>query len=80
MLCHTETEQGDHDLCLSRSLYTDTDPTSRERAARVRTEPNCGLKKKKLPAALMCDEEYPIHLSLHVIQKPIYLVRHSEDK
>ena len=28
-----ETELGDHDLCLSRSHYTDTDPTSRERAA-----------------------------------------------
>ena len=24
---------GDHDFCLSRSHYTDTDPTSRERAA-----------------------------------------------
>ena len=28
-----ETELGDHDFCLSRSYYTDTDPTSRERAA-----------------------------------------------
>ena len=28
-----ETELGDHDFCLSRSHYTDTDPTSRERAA-----------------------------------------------
>ena len=27
-----ETELGDHDFCLSRSHYTDTDPTSRERA------------------------------------------------
>ena len=26
-------ELGDYDLCLSRSHYTDTDPTSRERAA-----------------------------------------------
>ena len=25
-----ETELGDHDFCLSRSHYTDTDPTSRE--------------------------------------------------
>ena len=30
-----ETEWGDHDFCLSRSHYTDTDPTSRERAAAV---------------------------------------------
>ena len=30
-----ETEWGDHDFCLSLShyMYTDTDPTSRERAA-----------------------------------------------
>ena len=28
-----ETELGDHDFCLSPSHYTDTDPTSRERAA-----------------------------------------------
>ena len=27
-----ETARGDHDFCLSRSHYTDTDPTSRERA------------------------------------------------
>ena len=34
-----ETELGDHDLCLSRSHYTDTDPTSRERAATAGIEP-----------------------------------------
>ena len=28
-----ETELGDHGFCFSRSYYTDTDPTSRERAA-----------------------------------------------
>ena len=28
-----ETELGDHDFCLSRSHYTDTDPTTRERVA-----------------------------------------------
>ena len=28
-----ETKLGDHDFCLSRSHYNDTDPTSRERAA-----------------------------------------------
>ena len=28
-----ETEQGDHDSCLSRSHYTDTDPTNKKRAA-----------------------------------------------
>ena len=34
-----ETELGDHDFCLSRSHYTDTDQTSRERAAPVGIEP-----------------------------------------
>ena len=34
-----ETELGDHDFCLSRSLYTDTDPTSRERAATAGIKP-----------------------------------------
>ena len=34
-----ETELGDHDFCLSRSHYTDTDPTSRERAAAAGIEP-----------------------------------------
>ena len=34
-----ETERGDHDFCLSRLHYTDTDPTSRERAATVGIEP-----------------------------------------
>ena len=34
-----ETELGDHDFCLSRSHYTDTDPTSRERAATTGIEP-----------------------------------------
>ena len=37
--CHTETEQEDHDFCLSRSHYTDIDPTSKERAARAGIEP-----------------------------------------
>ena len=32
-------ELGDHDFCLSRSHYTDTDPTSRERAATAGIEP-----------------------------------------
>ena len=34
-----ETELGDHDFCLIRSHYTDTDPTSRERAATAGIEP-----------------------------------------
>ena len=34
-----EEERGDHDFCLSRSYYTDTDPTSRERVAKEGIEP-----------------------------------------
>ena len=34
-----ETKLGDHDFCLSRSHYTDTDPTSRERVATAGIEP-----------------------------------------
>ena len=34
-----ETELGDHDFCFSRSHYTDSDPTSRERAATAEIEP-----------------------------------------
>ena len=34
-----ETELGDHDFCLSRSHYTDTDPTSRELVATAGIEP-----------------------------------------
>ena len=34
-----ETELGDHDFCLSRSHYTDTDPTCRELAATAGIEP-----------------------------------------
>ena len=34
-----ETELGGHDFCLSRSHYTDTDPTSRERATTAGIEP-----------------------------------------
>ena len=37
--CHTETELGVHDFCLSRSHYTDTDPTSGGRAVTARIEP-----------------------------------------
>ena len=29
--CLTETERGDHDLCLSRSHFTETNPTNKER-------------------------------------------------
>ena len=34
-----ETERADHDFCLSQSHYTDTDSTSRERAATAGIEP-----------------------------------------
>ena len=34
-----ETELGDHDFCLRRSHYTDTDPINRERAVTAGIEP-----------------------------------------
>ena len=34
-----ETERANHEFCLSRSHYTDTHPTSRQRAATVGIEP-----------------------------------------
>ena len=39
MCCHTKAERGDHDFCLSRSHYIDTDPTSRDRARRSNPRP-----------------------------------------
>ena len=47
-----ETELGDHDFCLSRSHYTDTDPTCRERAATAGIEPGTsspGVARSTLP-------------------------------
>ena len=40
--CHTG-EWGDHDFCLTRSHYTDTHPTSRERTTTVGIEPTQDL-------------------------------------
>ena len=34
-----ETELGDHDFCISQSHYTDTNPTSRERAPTAEIDP-----------------------------------------
>ena len=36
----TETEQGDHDFCLRRSQYTETDPNGRERSATEGIKPS----------------------------------------
>ena len=54
---HTETERGEHDFCLSRSHYSDTDPISRERIARAGIEPTisssgvaCSTSPPVLPA------------------------------
>ena len=41
-----ETELGNHDLCLSRSHYTDTDTTSRERAATAGIEPGTPTRSR----------------------------------
>ena len=39
VLPHTRQERGDHDFCLRRSHYIDTNPTGRELVARVGIEP-----------------------------------------
>ena len=38
MCCHNKSERGDHQFCLRRSHYTDTDPTTMEQAP-VRIKP-----------------------------------------
>ena len=57
-----ETELGDHDFCLSRSHYTDTDPTCRERAATAGIEPGTSS-----PGVARSTAELP---RPHVIQIP----------
>ena len=48
-----ETELGDHDFCLSRSQYTDTDPTSWKRAATAGIEPGTSFQESRaLPTEL----------------------------
>ena len=49
-----ETELGDHDFCLSRSHYTDTDPTCRERAVTAGIEPGTSSPRSR---ALYRDDE-----------------------
>ena len=38
-------QRRDHDFCFSRSYYTDTDPTSRERAATAGIEPRTSSQR-----------------------------------
>ena len=57
--CHTRDRAGDHDFCLSRSHYTDIDPTSRERAATAGIEP-----RTSSPGARALPTELPRLLSL----------------
>ena len=57
---HTR-QRGDHDFCLSRSHYTDTDPISRERATTARIEPRTS---SHLPTEL---PRPPISRRLHLL-------------
>ena len=50
-----ETELGDHDFCLSRSHYTDTDPTGRDRAATAGIEP--GTSSPGVARSTVAEEE-----------------------
>ena len=65
-----ETEWGDHDFCLSRSHYTDTDPTSRERGS------NPGLPDQEL-RALPTELPHPTNTSVSLIQIMILLTCRS---
>ena len=47
-----KTEQGDHDFCLSRSHYTDTDPTRREQAA------TAGIKPRTSSPGVACSTDW----------------------
>ena len=52
-----ETDLGDHDFYLSRSHFTDTDPTSRERAATAGIEPGTSSLGVKFDVNLMSYEQ-----------------------
>ena len=49
-----ETELGDHDFYLSQSHYTDTDPTSRERAAIAENPEPPHQESRALPTEPPC--------------------------
>ena len=72
---HThETERGDHDSCLGRSHYTDTDQTSRERTATAGIEPRTsspGVARSKL--------SYPPPSSLRERDAGLWLLEESVD-
>ena len=51
--CYSETERGNHDFFLSRSHYTDTDSTSRERVWGPCPQPT-DQRLHALPTELMC--------------------------
>ena len=63
--CHTETERGDHDL--SRLHYTDTDPTSRERA-RGSNPQSPDQKLRGLSNDLLQAQETKVNSSCHTLQ------------
>ena len=69
-----ETELGDHDFCLSRPHYTDTDLTSRERAATARIKPGTsspGVARSTdwatppPPQSLLAMVDWPCQKALH---------------
>ena len=62
-----ETELGDHDFCLSRSHYTDTDPTCRERAATAGIEP--GTSSPGVARSTAELPRPPIRRQIHISDK-----------
>ena len=69
-----ETELGDHGFCFSQSHYTDTDPTSRERAATAGIEPGSSLpglarSTAELPRPTL-PEEMSFYAPVIIIDEP----------
>ena len=70
-----ETELGDHDFCLSRSHYTDTDPTSREQVATAGIEPRTsspGVARSTVPPLLQANNDKDlnhVYLAVHNLSK-----------
>ena len=66
-----ETELGDHDFCLSRSDYTDTDRISRERAATAGIEPGTSSPGVVRPPKII----HQCPMSQHIFLECTFLCR-----
>ena len=78
--CHTwdRGPGGDHDFCLSRSHYTNTDPTSRERATTVGIEPRTSssgvARSTNWATAPPPSTHTHTHTHTHTFPPPLYVI------